>query len=83
MRSRVLGLVGPEELAERPISEIAYGEKRRVEIAMALAQKPKVLLLDEPPAGLSSAERNHDQEVDRRHGACPLPPGSGRSFRVT
>jgi branched-chain amino acid transport system ATP-binding protein len=54
---RVLGLVGLEDLAERPISEIAYGEKRRVEIAMALAQKPKVLLLDEPLAGLSSAER--------------------------
>lgn len=55
---RVLGLVGLEHLADRPISEIAYGEKRRVEIVMALAQKPKVLLLDEPLAGLSSAERN-------------------------
>jgi branched-chain amino acid transport system ATP-binding protein len=54
---RVLGLVGLEDAAERPISEIAYGEKRRVEIAMALAQKPRVLLLDEPLAGLSSAER--------------------------
>ena len=54
---RVLGLVGLEHLADRPVSEIAYGEKRRVEIAMALAQKPKVLLLDEPLAGLSSAER--------------------------
>jgi branched-chain amino acid transport system ATP-binding protein len=54
---RVLGLVGLDNLADRPISEIAYGEKRRVEIAMALAQKPKVLLLDEPLAGLSSAER--------------------------
>ncbi len=55
---RVLGLVGLEHLADRPISEIAYGEKRRVEIAMALAQKPKVLLLDEPLAGVSSAEGN-------------------------
>ena len=55
---RVLGLVGLEHHADRPISEIAYGEKRRVEIAMALAQKPKVLLLDEPLAGLSSAERS-------------------------
>jgi branched-chain amino acid transport system ATP-binding protein len=55
---RVLGLVGLDHLADRPVSEIAYGEKRRVEIAMALAQKPKVLLLDEPLAGLSSAERN-------------------------
>jgi branched-chain amino acid transport system ATP-binding protein len=54
---RILALVGLDNLADRPISEIAYGEKRRVEIAMALAQKPKLLLLDEPLAGLSSAER--------------------------
>ncbi len=54
---RVLNLVGLDHLAEYQISKIAYGEKRRVEIAMALAQKPKVLLLDEPLAGLSSAER--------------------------
>ena len=54
---RVLARVGLEHLAGRPISEVAYGEKRRVEIAMALAQKPKVLLLDEPLAGLSREER--------------------------
>ena len=53
----VLARVGLEGLAGRPISEVAYGEKRRVEIAMALAQKPKVLLLDEPLAGLSREER--------------------------
>lgn len=54
---RVLQLVGLDHLAGHPVSEIAYGEKRRVELAMALAQKPKVLLLDEPLAGLSSSER--------------------------
>ena len=54
---RVLALVGLESLASRPISEVAYGERRRVEIAMALAQKPRVLLLDEPLAGLSREER--------------------------
>ncbi|HET7668931.1 MAG TPA: ABC transporter ATP-binding protein [Burkholderiales bacterium] len=54
----VLGRVGLEASAGRPIAEVAYGEKRRVEIAMALAQKPKVLLLDEPLAGLSREERS-------------------------
>ena len=54
---RVLELVGLKHLAQRPIGEVSYGEKRRVEIAMALAQKPRVLLLDEPFAGLSREER--------------------------
>ena len=55
---RVLGLVGLEQRAGRPISEVSYGEKRRVEIAMALAQQPRLLLLDEPLAGLSREERS-------------------------
>jgi branched-chain amino acid transport system ATP-binding protein len=53
----VLARVGLEKVATRPIAEVAYGEKRRVEIAMALAQQPRVLLLDEPLAGLSREER--------------------------
>ena len=53
----ILKLVNLEHLAARSLSEVSYGEKRRVEIAMALAQKPKVLLLDEPLAGLSREER--------------------------
>jgi branched-chain amino acid transport system ATP-binding protein len=55
---RTLDAVGLLHLADHPVSEIAYGEKRRVELAMALAQKPRVLLLDEPLAGLSDAERS-------------------------
>jgi branched-chain amino acid transport system ATP-binding protein len=54
---RTLDKVGLLHLADHPVSEIAYGEKRRVELAMALAQKPRVLLLDEPLAGLSNSER--------------------------
>jgi branched-chain amino acid transport system ATP-binding protein len=55
---RILDAVGLLHLAAHPVSEIAYGEKRRVELAMALAQKPRVLLLDEPLAGLSNTERS-------------------------
>jgi branched-chain amino acid transport system ATP-binding protein len=49
--------VGLLHLAHRKVAELAYGEKRRVEIAMALAQRPRLLLLDEPLAGLSAEER--------------------------
>jgi branched-chain amino acid transport system ATP-binding protein len=57
-----LARVGLTHIADRPLSETSYGERRRVEIAMALAQNPKVLLLDEPFAGLSIDERRdvHD-----------------------
>jgi branched-chain amino acid transport system ATP-binding protein len=53
----VLDTVGLAAAAERPLAQVSYGEKRRVEIAMALAQRPKLLLLDEPLAGLSKEER--------------------------
>jgi len=53
----VLARVGLGHLAERPLAQTSYGERRRVEIAMALAQSPRVLLLDEPFAGLSLEER--------------------------
>jgi len=53
----VLARVGLEHLAERPLAQTSYGERRRVEVAMALAQNPRVLLLDEPFAGLSLEER--------------------------
>ncbi len=55
--------VGLTHLAQRPLSETSYGERRRVEIAMALAQNPKVLLLDEPYAGLSIDERQGLQKL--------------------
>ena len=43
--------VGLDHIAHRPLSETSYGERRRVEIAMALAQQPRLLLLDEPYRG--------------------------------
>jgi branched-chain amino acid transport system ATP-binding protein len=56
-----LARVGLLHMAERPLSDTSYGERRRVEIAMGLAQNPKVLLLDEPFAGLSIEERRDVQ----------------------
>jgi branched-chain amino acid transport system ATP-binding protein len=52
-----LARVGLADSAQRIVSETSYGERRRLELAMALAQRPKVLMLDEPLAGLSQAER--------------------------
>jgi branched-chain amino acid transport system ATP-binding protein len=52
-----LARVGLGHMAQRALAETSYGERRRVEIAMALAQGPRVLLLDEPFAGLSVDER--------------------------
>jgi branched-chain amino acid transport system ATP-binding protein len=60
-----LAKVGLRDIAERPLSQTSYGERRRVEIAMALAQNPKVLLLDEPYAGLSIDERRDVQATIR------------------
>jgi branched-chain amino acid transport system permease protein len=52
-----LALVNLIERPERPVSELAYGEKRRLEIGLALATEPSLLLLDEPLAGMSPKER--------------------------
>jgi branched-chain amino acid transport system ATP-binding protein len=53
----VLARVALDHLADRLVAKTSYGERRRVEVAMALAQNPRVLLLDEPFAGLSIEER--------------------------
>jgi branched-chain amino acid transport system ATP-binding protein len=57
--------VGLDAIAGRPLAQTSYGERRRVEIAMALAQNPKVLLLDEPFAGLSIDERQDVRKLLR------------------
>ena len=52
-----LALVNLTERPDTPVSELAYGEKRRLEIGLALATLPSLLLLDEPLAGMSPQER--------------------------
>jgi branched-chain amino acid transport system permease protein len=52
-----LKLVNLASRPNTPVSELAYGEKRRLEIGLALATSPNLLLLDEPLAGMSPRER--------------------------
>jgi branched-chain amino acid transport system permease protein len=52
-----LGLVELTSRADVPVSDLAYGDKRRLEIGLALATAPSLLLLDEPLAGMSPRER--------------------------
>jgi branched-chain amino acid transport system ATP-binding protein len=53
----LLALVGMSPQAERPSAELAYGDLKRLELAMALANDPRLLLMDEPTAGMSPRER--------------------------
>jgi branched-chain amino acid transport system permease protein len=53
----LLDELGLTECAELTVNTLPYGEKRRLELGLALASRPSVLLLDEPLAGLSPAER--------------------------
>jgi ABC-type branched-subunit amino acid transport system ATPase component len=54
--SDLLARLGLADVATRPTSELAYGQQRLLEIALALAVKPRVLLLDEPAAGVPQGE---------------------------
>jgi branched-chain amino acid transport system ATP-binding protein len=53
----LLELVGVEEQHNRPCGILAYGDLKRVELAIALANRPKLLLMDEPTAGMGTKER--------------------------
>ncbi len=55
--NRSLGLARIASRARTIVKELSYGEQRQLEMAMALAQNPRLLLLDEPAAGLSPSER--------------------------
>jgi branched-chain amino acid transport system ATP-binding protein len=54
---RLLELVGMVGYAERPCGELAYGDLKRLELAIALANQPRLLLMDEPTAGMAPRER--------------------------
>jgi ABC-type branched-subunit amino acid transport system ATPase component/ABC-type branched-subunit amino acid transport system permease subunit len=54
-----LDLVGLKEQAMLPAASLPYGQQRLVEIARALASEPRLLMLDEPAAGMNSGEREH------------------------
>jgi branched-chain amino acid transport system ATP-binding protein len=60
-RARALDLlaqVGMVDAADRPSRELAYGDVKRIELAIALANEPRLLLMDEPTAGMAPRERN-------------------------
>lgn len=59
----LLELVGMAEQANRPCGVLAYGDIKRVELAIALANEPDLLLMDEPTAGMAPAERSALMEL--------------------
>ncbi|MGX5664849.1 ABC transporter ATP-binding protein [Rhizobium daejeonense] len=59
----ILGTLGLTALAQSRVSEIAYGQQRLLEIALALALKPKVLLLDEPAAGVPQSDTGRIEQA--------------------
>lgn len=61
----LLARVGMAEQAERPCGVLAYGDVKRVELAIALANRPKLLLMDEPTAGMARKERNELMALTR------------------
>ncbi|MDB5596712.1 MAG: Amino acid/amide transporter ATP-binding protein 1, family [Hyphomicrobiales bacterium] len=60
---QLLADLGLSDIAHLRVGELAYGKQRLLEIAVALAQKPKVLLLDEPAAGVPEHEREQILDV--------------------
>nr|WP_316642069.1 ABC transporter ATP-binding protein [uncultured Roseateles sp.] len=61
--NQLLERVGLAALGQRPAGLLSYGQQRQLELAMALALRPRVLLLDEPMAGLSAAETQQMVEL--------------------
>jgi branched-chain amino acid transport system ATP-binding protein len=63
---RALAAAGLEAKSGQPVSALAHGEQRQVEIAMTLATRPRVLLLDEPLAGMGAEESARIVELLRK-----------------
>ena len=59
----LLGLFNLQSFADEPAGSLPYGSQRRLEILRALATKPKVLLLDEPAAGMNPTEKDELMEL--------------------
>ena len=74
----LLARVGMEDQADQPSGVLAYGDVKRLELAVGLAHGPEILLMDEPTAGMSAAERAGLMEVVAREAA-----GSGTSVLFT
>lgn len=69
----LLRMMGVDRFAQKVITELPYGAQRRVEIARALATQPKLLLLDEPTAGMNPEEMIEMVDTIRRiHGALGM-----------
>jgi len=72
----ILERVGMGALADRQCAELAYGDLKRVELAVALAARPRLLLMDEPTAGMAPAERqglmNLVREISRKENLSVL-----------
>ena len=62
----LLDQVGMKAQADRPCSVLAYGDVKRVELAIAMANAPKLLLMDEPTAGMAPQERNELMALTKR-----------------
>ena len=62
----LLSRVGMQEQAARPCAMLAYGDLKRVELAMALANRPRLLLMDEPTSGMAPKERGALMDLARR-----------------
>jgi len=56
--TQLLELTSIHQQADSPCSDLAYGDLKRVELAIALAARPRLLLMDEPTAGMAAAERH-------------------------